>query len=125
MLSVGGEIFRSTPGKASKQEDGNIELEQQINAKESKVLQSEMKEVEPVEEVLLAEPDQDVMEKVKKQKQSPITLLSEVDEKYLSNEARVLVTDEAKVCIKQEIHTHCDDETMSRKKRMKVVELDQ
>ena len=82
-----------------------------------------MKEAEPVEEVLPAEPDQDVMEEVKEQKQSPITVLSEEDEKYLSDEARVLVTNEAKVCVKQEIHTHCDEKTVSRKKRMKVVEF--
>ena len=50
-----------------------------------------MKEAEPIEEVLPVEPDQDVMEEVKEQKQSPITVLSEEDEKYLSDEARFLL----------------------------------
>ena len=59
-----------------------------------------MKEDEPVEEVLPVEPDQDVMEEVKEQKQSPITVLSEEDEKYLSDEARVPVTNEVRVCAK-------------------------
>ena len=82
-----------------------------------------MKEFKPVEEVLPAEPDQYVKEDIKEQKQSPITVLSEEDEKYLSDEARVPTTNETRVCSKQEIHTHFEEETVSQKKRMKVVEF--
>ena len=82
-----------------------------------------MKEVELVEDVLPAESNQGVKEDVKEQKQSPITVLSEEDEKYLSDEARVPTTDETRVYSKQEIHNHFEEETLSRKKRMKVVEL--
>ena len=67
------------PGKYSNQEDENIELEQQINVEENKVSKSEVKEVEPVEDVLTAELNQGVKEDVKEQKQSPITVLSEED----------------------------------------------
>ena len=88
------------PGEASNQENENIELVQRVNVEESKVLQSEVKEADPVEEVSPAEPNQVVMEEVKEQNQSPITVLSEEDKKYLSDEARVLVTNEAKVCVK-------------------------
>ena len=40
------------PGEASNQENENIEFGQRVNVEERKVLQSEMKEPEPVEEVL-------------------------------------------------------------------------
>ena len=40
------------PGKASKQENENIELGQWINVEESKVSKSKKKEVELVEDVL-------------------------------------------------------------------------
>ena len=82
-----------------------------------------MKEFEPVEEVLPAKQFQNVKEDIKEQKQSPITVLSKEDEKYLSDEDRVLVINEARVCAKQDIHTHCDEEAVSRKKTMKVVEF--
>ena len=65
-----------------------------------------MKEVEPVEDVLPTESNQGEEEDVKEQKQSPITVLSEEDEKQLSDEARDPITNEARVCSKQEIHTH-------------------
>ena len=76
-----------------------------------------------MEEVLPAEPNQDVKEDVKEHKQRHITVLSEEDEKYLSNGARVLATNEARVCSKKEIHTHFEEEIVSRKKIMKVVEF--
>ena len=41
----------------------------------------------------------------------------------MSDEARVPITNEARVCAKQEIHTHCDEEIVSRRKKMKVVEF--
>ena len=41
----------------------------------------------------------------------------------MSDEARVPITNEARVFAKQEIHTHCDEKTVSRKKRMKIVEF--
>ena len=111
------------PGEASNQENKKFEFGQRVNDKESKVLQSEMKEVEPVIEVLLAESIQDVKEDTEEQKKIPITVLSEEDEKYLFDEARIPITNESRVCAKQEIHTHCDEETMSRRKKMKVVEF--
>ena len=48
-------------------------------SEESKVLQSEMKEVKPVDEMLPTKSNQNVREEVKEQKQSPITVLSEED----------------------------------------------
>ena len=75
-----------------------------------------MKEFELVEEVLPAKQVQDVKEDIKEQKQSPITVLSEEDEQYLSDEDRVLVINEGRVCAKQEIHTHCDEEAVSKRK---------
>ena len=72
-----------------------------------------MKEFKPVEEVLPAEPNQAIEEDVKEQKQIPITILSEEDEKYLSDEARDTTTNEARVFSNQEIHTHFEEETES------------
>ena len=82
-----------------------------------------MKEFKPVEEMLLVESNQNLREEVKEQKQSPIIVLSEEDEKYLSDEVRVPTNNEARVCSKQEVYTHFKKETMSRRKRMKVVEF--
>ena len=48
-----------------------------------------MREFKPVEEMLPAESNQNVREEVKEQKQIPITVLSDEDEKYLSDEVRV------------------------------------
>ena len=45
-------------GEASNQENENIEFGQGVSVEESKVLQSEMKEVEPVEDVLPTESNQ-------------------------------------------------------------------
>ena len=81
-----------------------------------------MKNVVLVEDVLPAESNQGE-EEVVEQKQSPITVLSEKDEKYISDEARVPATNESRVCTKQEIHTHFEEETVSKNKRMKVVEF--
>ena len=82
-----------------------------------------MKEFKPIEEFLPAEPVQDEKEDIKEQKQRPIRVLSEEDEKYFSDEARVPVTNEARVCAKKEIHTHCDEEAVSKKKIMKFFEF--
>ena len=74
-----------------------------------------MKEMEPVEDGFLEGLNQGVKEDVKEQEQVPITVLSEEEERSLSDEARVHT--------KQDIHTHSEEETMSRGKKMKVVEL--
>ena len=74
-----------------------------------------MKEVEPIEDASPEELNQIVNEEVKKQEQTPITVPSEDDEKSLSDEVRVH--------FKQEIHTHSEEQTVSRRKKMKVVEL--
>ena len=97
------------PRKSSNREDENIEPRQSINFEESKASKSEVKEDEPVEDVLPTESDQDVEE----QHERPITVLSEEDEKYLSDEARFPANNEARVCSKQEIHTHFEEETVS------------
>ena len=55
------------PGKYLNQEDENIEIEQQINVEENKVSKSEVKEVEPVEDVLPTESNQGLKEVVKEQ----------------------------------------------------------
>ena len=72
-----------------------------------------MREAEPVEDVLPAELNLGVEEDIKKEKHSPITVLSEEDEKYLSDEARAPTTNESRVCYKQEIHRHFEEETLS------------
>ena len=79
----------------------NFEFEQRVNDEDSKILQSEIKEVEPVVDVLPVESIQNVKEDIEEKKQSPITVLSEEDEKYLFDEARILVTNEARVCAKK------------------------
>ena len=66
-----------------------------------------------MEDVLPAETNPGVKEYVKKQKQSPIIVLSEEDEKHLSDEARAPTTNESRVCYKQEIHRHFEEETLS------------
>ena len=53
------------PGEASNQENENIEFRQRVNVEESKVLQSEMKKVELVEDVSPAESNQGEDEVVK------------------------------------------------------------
>ena len=111
------------PEEASKQENKNFEFEQRVNDEDRNILQSEIKEVEPVVDVLPAESIQNVKEDIEEQKKNPITVLSKEDEKYLFDEARIPVTNEARVCAEQEVHTHCDEETMSRKKKLRLLNL--
>ena len=54
--------------KLMNQENENIELGQWINVEESRDSKSEMKEVEPVKDVLHTESNQGVKEDVKEQK---------------------------------------------------------
>ena len=56
-----------------------------------------MKEIEPIKDASPKELNQFVNEDVKGQQQVPITVLSEEEEKSLSNEARVHTTDKARV----------------------------
>ena len=105
----------SETGKSMNQEDENVKIEQQINIEENKVSNSEVKEMELVENAFPLELNQGVREDVKEQEQVPITVLSEEEERSLSNEASVH--------IKHDIHTHSKEETMSRGRKMKVVEL--
>ena len=56
-------------------------------------------------------------------KKSPITFLSEEDEKYLFDDDKILVTNAARVSAKQKLHTHYDEEALSKRKEMKVVEF--
>ena len=55
--------------------------------------------------------------------QSPIIVLSEEDEKYLFDDDKIPVTNEARVYAEQELHTHCDEEALSKRKKMKVDEF--
>ena len=105
----------SEPRKSMNQEDENTEIEQQINIKENKVSKLEVKEMEPVEGGFLEGLNQGVKEDVKEQEQVPITVLSEEEERSLSDEARVHT--------KQDMHTHSKEETMLRGRKMKVVKL--
>ena len=79
----------SEPGKSMNQDDENIKIEQQINIEENKVSELEVKEMEPVEDVFPLEIKQGIREDVKEQEQVPIIVLSEEEERSLSNEARV------------------------------------
>ena len=56
-----------------------------------------MKEIEPVEDASPEELNQIVNKDVEEQEQVPITVLSEEEERYLSDEARVHTTDKARV----------------------------
>ena len=105
----------SEPGKSMNQEDENVEIEQQINIEENKVSKSEVKEMEPVEDAFPKGLNQGVKEDVKEREQFPITVLSEEEERSLSDEARVHT--------KHDIHTHSEEETMSRGRKRKVVQL--
>ena len=105
------------------QEVENIEIEQQINVVENKVSKSEVKEIEPVEDASPEELNQIVNEDVKEEEQVPIIVLSKEEENSLSNEARVHTTDKYRVHSKLEIHAHSEEEIVSRRKKMKVVEL--
>ena len=71
--------------------------------------------MESIEDAYPEELDQILNEDVKEQEQVPITVLSKEEERSLSDEARVHT--------KMDIHTHSEEETMSRGKKMKVVEL--
>ena len=113
----------SEPGKSMNQEDENVKIEQQINIEENKVSKSEVKEIQPVEDAFPVELNQGIKEDVKEQKQVPIIVLFEEEERSLSDEARVHTTDEARVHTKQDIHTHSEEETVSQRKKMKVVKL--
>ena len=84
--------------EASKQENKNFEFEQRVNDEHSKILQSKIKEAKLVVDVLPGESIQNVKEDIEEQKKNPITVLSEEDEKYLFDEARIPVTNEARVC---------------------------
>ena len=62
-------------------------------------------------------------EDIEVQKQSPITVLSEEDEKYLFGDDKIPVTNEARVYVKQEIYTQCDEEAMLKRRKMKIAEF--
>ena len=57
------------------------------------------------------------------QNQSPITILSEEDEKYLFDDDKIPVTNKTMVSTEQKLHTHCDEEALSKRKKMKVSEF--
>ena len=57
------------------------------------------------------------------QNQIPITVLSEEDEKYLFDDDKIPVTNVARVSAEQKLNTHCDEEALSKRKKMKVAEF--
>ena len=74
-------------------------------------------------DVVPAKSIQDVKEEIEEKNKSPIIVLSEEDEKYLFDDDKIPVTDESRVYVEQELHTHCDKEAVSKTKKMKVVEF--
>jgi len=100
----------------------NFEFKQQLNDNESNNLQSDIKEAEPVENVVPAEIISDEKEDIEVQRQSPITVLSE-DEKCLFDDDKVPATDATRVCIEQEFHSNGDEVALSKRKKIKVVEF--
>ena len=110
-----------------------FESKQHLNDNESKNLQSDIKEGEPIENVVPAEtisvenvvPTEkisDEKEDIEVQRQSPITVLLE-DEKWLFEDDKVPVTDATRVCTKQEFHSHGDEVILSKRKKLKAVEF--
>ena len=77
----------------------------------------------PVVDVVPVKSIQDVKEEIEEQKKSPIIVLSEEDDKYLFYDDKIPVTDKSRVYAEQELHTHCDKEAVSKRKKMKVVEF--
>ena len=100
----------------------DLESKHHLNDNESKNLQSDIKEVEPVENVVPTKTISDEKEDIEVQRQSPITVLLE-DEKCLFDDDKVPVTDATRVCTEQEFHSHGDKVTLSKRKKIKVVEL--
>ena len=100
------------PEEVSNQENKNSEFEQQVNENESKTLQLEIKDAELVEYVVPIETIQYLKEDIEVQKQSPITVLWEEDEKYLFDDDKIPVTNVARFSTEEKLHTHCDEEAL-------------
>ena len=80
----------NVPEKSMTQRDENIEDEQQANIEENELSKCTwMKDLEPVEDSLHVEINQEVKENVKEQEQVPIIVQYKDEEKSLSDEARV------------------------------------
>ena len=109
--------------EASNLENKNSEFEQQLNDNESKNLQSEIKEVEPVEDVVPTETIPDEKEGIEVQKQSPITVLSEDEKCLFDDDDKTPVTNATRVSADQNLHSHCDEVALSKRKKRKVVEF--
>ena len=76
--------------KSITQRDENIEDEQQTNIEENEISKcTGMKDLEPVEDSLHVEINQELKENVKEQEQVPIIVQFEDEENSLFNEARV------------------------------------
>ena len=98
------------------QRDENIEDEQQTNIEENEISKCiEMKDLDPVEDSLHVEINQEVKENVKEQEQVPITVQSEDEENSLFNEARVDT--------EQDVQKQSEEGVMSRGIKRKVVQL--
>ena len=74
-------------------------------------------------DVIPAKIVQNVEEDIEEQKKSPITVLSDEDEKCLFDDDKIPVTNETRVFVDQELRTHCDKEPVSKRRKMKVVEF--
>ena len=111
----------------------DFESKQHPNYNESKYLQSYDKETEPVqddapaetfvaEKIVLAEKVSGDEEDTKVQKQSPITVLWNV-EVGLFEEDKLPVNYETKVGTKKEFHSQEDEVVVPKRKKLKVIEF--
>ena len=111
----------------------DFESRQHLNDIESKDLQSDNKETEPLENDVPAETivDEKIVpaekisgekEDIEVQRQSPITVLSE-DEKCLFEDDQVPVIGATRVCTKKEFHSQDDEVALPKIKKLKVVEF--
>ena len=111
----------------------DFESKQHSNDNESKDLQSDDKETEPVqddapaktfvaENIVHAEKLLGDEEDTKVQKQSPIIVLSE-DETYLFEEDKLPFTDETKVGTKKEFHSQEDEVAVPKIKKLQFIEF--
>ena len=100
----------------------HFESKQHLNDNESKNLQSDIKEDEPIKNAVPAEKISAEKEDIEVQIQSPITVLLE-DEKCMFEDDKVPVTDATRVCTEKEFHSQGDEVALPKRKKIKVVEF--
>ena len=111
----------------------DCESKQHLNDIESKDLQSDNKETEPVqndvpthiivdEKIVHVDKILGEKEDIEIQRQSPITVLSE-DEKCLFEDDKVPIIDATRVYTKKKFHSQGDEAALPRRKKLKFVEF--